>query len=959
MERKLATVLFVDLVESTALVSAADPEVVRRRVTQYFEEVSRCIGTHGGTVEKFAGDAVMAAFGVPVAHEDDAERAVRAAFAVLEAVHGLELEARIGIEAGEVVVEDADSTFATGEAVNLAARLQQAAEPGEVRLGPAARRLAAGAVEVEDAGPLEIRGRPEPVWTWRALGIVEGHRRRSRAPFVGREVELELLGNAFSRALRDRRAHLVTVFGEPGVGKTRLVSEFVEGVERATVLSGRALPYGEGVTYWPLASMIKASAGIKDDDPANEAFEKLRVCCESDAVADLLALALGVLGAAEAERTGDELAWAALQWAEQLADAQPLVLVFEDVHWADERLLDLIEHLARSIRDVPAVIVAVARPELLELRPTWGGGSSRAAGIELGALGESESEELALALLGETELPPAQRALLLEKAEGNPLFLEETARMLAEADGDGAALQRIPDTIQALIAARIDRLEAEEKLLLQRAAVVGRVFWRGAVEHLSPDLDVHRLLDALLEREFIVPEERSSISGDRAFQFKHVLIREVAYGSISKAQRAEDHRRFAEWIAERAAAEFVEIRAYHLDRATTLLAELDGAVPQELARETAAALEEAGRRSLQRESFMAARRMLLRANELEPSLTRRYFAARAAFRMSDFDAATRELSSVRAGAREAGDDALEARALLMLATGVLNRDADVAAARRLADEAVQVLDPLDDRGHYDAHFMLARIGWWTGDLAAVAEHAQVTLSIARRLGRLDLESHSISDLAHVHCSLDEPEEARRLFAEALALATESESLEVRGDVLTRIAQLELEQGQFERATAAVEEARALFEQIGSSAKVGWALATRGEVALAADDLETAERGLRDAIRVLSPLRQRGNLAEAQRQLADVMLARGRIDEAERYAVAASETVGSEDAWSRALTLSVLGLVRAAQGRADEGETLLRASIAIADSTEYRGLQRRVRERYGAFEQARITAPAPS
>src|SRR5581483_7832690 len=282
VERKLATVLFVDLVDSTSLVTSADPEVVRRRVNRYFERASDCIARHGGTVEKFAGDAVMAAFGVPRSHEDDAVRAVRAALAILDSVHELELEARAGIESGEVVVEDADSTFVTGEAVNVAARLQQSAEPGAIKIGPGARRLTLAEVEVEDAGPVEVRGRGE-VWSWRALRVGEG-RRRPQARFVGREVELELLRNLYERAVRDRRAHLATVFGDAGVGKSRLVGEFAAGVERATILTGRALAYGEGIGYWPVVSMIKASAGITDDDPAAEAFEKLRVSCESDAV---------------------------------------------------------------------------------------------------------------------------------------------------------------------------------------------------------------------------------------------------------------------------------------------------------------------------------------------------------------------------------------------------------------------------------------------------------------------------------------------------------------------------------------------------------------------------------------------------------------------------------------------------------------------------------------------------
>ena len=316
VERKVATVLFADLVDSTGLVASADPEVVRQRVNRYFEVVAGRIEAYGGTVEKFAGDAVMAAFGVPIAHEDDAERAVRAALEIVPKVEELQLSVRIGVESGEIVIDESDSTFATGEAVNLAARLQQAAQPGEILLGSAARRLAASAVEVDDAGALEIKGRAEPLWTWRAIRAHDASR-LDAAPFVGREPELALLENSLARAVRDRRGQLLTVFGEPGLGKTRLVTEFTEGLERVTTLWGRTLPYGEGVTYWPLASMIKASAGIRDDDPASEAFEKLRASCESEAVADLLGAALGVLGAAEGgEHQPGQLSWAALRWAE-------------------------------------------------------------------------------------------------------------------------------------------------------------------------------------------------------------------------------------------------------------------------------------------------------------------------------------------------------------------------------------------------------------------------------------------------------------------------------------------------------------------------------------------------------------------------------------------------------------------------------------------------------------------
>ena len=278
VERKLATVLFVDLVGSTEFVAASDPEIVRRRVNSFFEHVSHCITTHGGIVEKFAGDAVMAAFGIPQAHEDDAERAIRAAAGILDSVHGLGLEARIGVEAGEVVADESDSTFATGEAVNVAARLQQMAQPGEILVGPFARRLTIGAVETEEVGPVALKGFGEPLIAWRLVQLLETDGRvvSVAAPFVGREYELELLENTLGRVIRNDRAHLFTIYGEPGVGKSRLAREFIEGVEGASVLVGRSLPYGEGVTYWPLAEMVKVAAGIADDDPVQEAISKLR-----------------------------------------------------------------------------------------------------------------------------------------------------------------------------------------------------------------------------------------------------------------------------------------------------------------------------------------------------------------------------------------------------------------------------------------------------------------------------------------------------------------------------------------------------------------------------------------------------------------------------------------------------------------------------------------------------------
>ncbi len=814
VERKLATVLFVDLVGSTELVSTRDPEVVRRRVTSFFDHVSHCITMHGGIVEKFAGDAVMAAFGIPQAHEDDGERAVRAAEAIMDSVHGLALEARIGIEAGEVVADESESTFATGEAVNIAARLQQAAAPGEILIGPSAYRLIDSIIDHEDRGTLDLRGFGDAMPVRRVVGIRETNGRVSaiKAPFVGREHELELLHTMFARVTRDKRAHLFTIYGEPGVGKSRLTREFMEGAEGATILTGRSLPYGEGITYWPIAEMVKVAAGITDDDPVQEAVEKLRACCGDDAVADLLGLAAGVLEAVETERSQQEIAWAAREWAAELADAQPLILVFEDIHWAEEPLLELLEHLADRVRDAPLLIVCLARPELLDLRPGWGGGRVRATSIELEPLVASESEELVDALLRGRELSADDRQTLLEKTEGNPLYVEETARMLLE---DGASAKRIPDTLQAMIAARIDRLPRKEKMLLQRAAVVGRIFWEGAVVKLAPEVEeLDPVLEDLLARDFVLRENRSSISGEQAYRFKHVLIRDVAYSGLTKGARADLHQHVANWLEERAGDELLEIRAYHLDHAAALLADLDGAPPPELAAEAAAALEEAGKRALAREANAAGRRLLLRSVELEPTLERRYQAARAAWRLTDLPAVSLEMESVRAAAAEAGDPRLEGRALTGLAEVALSRDADVTRAREVAHAALDVLPEEDDAGRYDALALLSQIGWWEGDLTAVERFAQQTYEIARRADRKDLESASAVELAAMYYARLEDEPAGQYLTEAIRLAEESGSFAARGWALRAQGELHVRREEWAEAEEAFEEALHLFQEAG-------------------------------------------------------------------------------------------------------------------------------------------------
>jgi class 3 adenylate cyclase/tetratricopeptide (TPR) repeat protein len=934
VERKLATVLFVDLVGSTALVTGTDPEIARRRVQQYFDKVSHCVMTHGGIVEKFAGDAVMAAFGIPQAHEDDAERAVRAALGILESVRELGLDVRIGIESGEVVVDDEteSSTFATGEAVNIAARLQQAAPVNTIMIGQGAHRLTLGRFEVEDEGPVEIRGRAEPVWAWRVICVAGGRARPGvrQAPLVGREEELELLENTYSRAVRDHRAHLFTIYGDPGVGKSRLANEFVGGLEGATVLFGRALPYGEGVTYSALSDMVKTAAGIADDDPLDDALEKLRDCCPDEAVADLLALASGVLEAVKGERNQQEIAWAAREWAEKLAEPQPLVLVFEDIHWAEDALLELIEHMSTWVKNVPILLLCLARPELLDLRPGWSGGRVRATAIELEPLGRTDSEALVEALL-DGELGSGARQAVLDKSEGNPLFVEETVRMLSEANGGG--IERIPDTLQALIAARIDHLPPGEKELLQGAAVMGRIFWKGALAELVLEgTDIDPLLEDLHLREIVLPETRSSISGQDAFKFKHVMIREVAYGGLSKAARAGYHQRFAEWLRKHAGEELLEVRAYHLDHATALLAELDGSPPKKLATEAAAALEEAGRRALAREANAPARKLLIRAVELEPTLERRFQAARAAWRMSEFPVVSPEMQEVLRLAREAGDKDLEARALVALAEVSIFREGDVSRGEELAREALEVAER--DESKVFALEVLNTVAWWRGRLTEGEGYAQEQLEIARRLGRADLESEALLSLAGIYTSRQEDARAEPLIERAKALAEESGSLTARAHAYMQSGELYGWRRRDDEALEEYERARELFAEVGAATYLAKAMLRIASIVRRAGDLEEAEKLAREGIRILKPLEDRGTLCEVQRFLAEVLLEQGKLDEAELYALKAVETVGPQDVSSQASTKTSLALVRASQGRDEEAEALLHEAIEILERSEY-------------------------
>jgi class 3 adenylate cyclase/tetratricopeptide (TPR) repeat protein len=613
-ERKVVSVLFVDLVGFTDRSDRADPEDVRATLRPYHARVKREIERFEGTVEKFVGDAVMAVFGAPVAREDDAERAVRAALGIIEAipelneaVPGLELAVRAAVDTGEAVVSltarpEAGEGIATGDVVNTAARLQQAAPIGGVVVGEVTYRATRDVVHYEELEPVSVKGKAEPIPIWRATGV------RSRfgadleqptgAPFVGRVDELGLLEKTYARTVHEPGIQLVTVTGEPGIGKTRLLAEFREFLnERAEPVwwqQGRCLPYGEGITFWALGEIVKARAGILESDSPEQASEKLSVAV--GAVVDdgserewfkarLAPLVGAQLGEAPgtAERAESFTAWR--RFLESLAAQRPLVLVFEDLHWADEALLEFVEHLVDLSTGVPVLLVCAARPELYERHPGWGGGKRNSTTLSLSPLTGDETARLISALLSQAVLPAETQAVLLERSGGNPLYAEEFVRMLTDR---GVLTRRgrvveialeaaipVPETVQALIAARLDTLPADRKALLHDAAVVGKVFWTGALAWMgrNPERAVEERLHELVRKELVRPARVSSVKDQPEYSFWHLLVRDVAYGQIPRAVRAAKHQAAAQWmerIAEDRVMDHAEILAHHYGQALDL-----------------------------------------------------------------------------------------------------------------------------------------------------------------------------------------------------------------------------------------------------------------------------------------------------------------------------------------------------------------------------------------------------
>jgi len=773
-ERKVVTCLFCDLVGFTARAEAMDPEDVRRVLQPYHASVRSELERFGGTVEKFIGDAVMAVFGAPVAHEDDPERAVRAALEIRDtlAEQG-ELEVRIGITTGEALVAldarpDAGEGMAAGDVVNTAARLQAAAPTNGILVDETTWRATERAIEYEERRPVEAKGKAEPIAAREALKArarvsVE---RVGGAPLVGRAQELTLLRETLARVVREREPQLVTLVGVPGIGKSRLVYELFGTIESGAFglvywRYGRSLPYGEGVSFWALGEIVKAQAGVLESDSSEQAAEKLRQAVArflgDDADAPWIERQLRPLAGLERDepRTGgprDESFAAWRRFVEAIADERPLVLVFEDLHWADDALLDFVDYLADWASGVPLLVLGTARPELLTRRPGWGGGKVNSSTILLPPLTEEETGGI-LGFLLHPSLPdegiPAQ---LLEHAGGNPLYAEEFARMLVDRPADVV----LPETVQGIIAARLDTLPPEEKALLQDAAVLGRTFWLGALE--GERWTLEERLHSLTRSEFVTRERRSAVAGESEYSFRHALVREVAYEQIPRALRAEKHLRAADWTSSLGRPEdHAELVAHHYLSALELVAATGGDTAG-FSGPARRALRDAGDRALALHAYPAAARFYDAAVELLPA--------------DDSERPELLLDLGRALAPDGNErayDVLDEAREALVAAGALDRAADASA-------------------------LLAELWWFRGVRERAREHVHEARALVEGADATLSKAWVLARLARHLTLAGDHDEAVLVANEALALAEALDLGDTRTHVLSTLGTARVQSG---------------------------------------------------------------------------------------------------------------------------------------------------------------------
>jgi predicted ATPase/class 3 adenylate cyclase len=970
--RRTVTVVFADLVDSTAMGEGLDPEAHRRVQSRFFDELRAVLQRHGGTVEKYIGDAVMAVFGTPTAHEDDALRAVRAATELRQALVSLneelrrswnvDLSVRTGINTGEVAAGDATTgqRLVTGDAVNLASRLESAASAGEILIGHETYRLVRNAVLVEPVDELDVKGKARPVRAWRVLAVLTGApsvARRLDSPLVGREPELGLLRQAFDRAAIDHVCHFVTIFGPAGAGKSRLAGELLDNVaDRATVLVGRCLPYGEGITFWPVVEVVKRAAGVGPALSPSESRQRIASVVGDDPEASLIAERLAVLlGLGSGTIGTNEIFWAVRKLLEVLARERPVVVVFDDVHWGEQTFLDLVEHLADWTRDAPILLVSLARPELLEERPVWAGGKLNSTSLLLEPLDDDACEKLIENLLDDAEVDDDVKRRIAQAAEGNPLYVEEMLAMLVDEEAlrldEGRWVARgdlstvaIPPTIQALLDARIDGLGRSERVVLERAAVAGRVFSRGAVRVLSPPEErstVEERLTNLMHKQLIRPH-RTEFSGEHTYRFRHMLIRDAVYQHMSKATRAQLHERFARWL-ERAGkpptAEQEEILGYHLEQAFRYQQELgpsDGAV----AARAGGLLAKAGRRAVGRGDLPAAVSLLTRGASLLPDSNdeRREILpmlGSALMRTGDFARAERVLTEALEGAQAAGDSRLELRTVIEreFFRAFTKPEGAVEEIIAVVDEVIPLLENLDD------DLGLAKAWWLKSEehvnacrWAARARDLERALEHARKAGDLNEQASLSFFLAQALYYGPTPVEDAIARCEEL-LAARTDDRMMNASIKGCIAGLRAMEGDFDEARRLQAGARAVYEELGERFRIALRSLVAAEIeTLAGNDAEAAAI-LRWGFDELSEMGITSVMSTMAAFLADALADQGLSDEALQVASVSEESATEVDVVSQVMW-------RVARTKASGDASFARQAVELAMPTDYPDLKAR-------------------
>jgi class 3 adenylate cyclase len=921
--RKTVTVLFCDLVGSTAMGDGADPEVLRGQMTRYHAQLKAVLERHGGTVEKFIGDAAMAVFGLPSAHEDDALRAVRAAVESRSSVSKLGCDVRIGINTGEIVAGEG-ATLVTGDAVNVAARLEQAAGSGEILIGELTQRLVRDAIRSEPLEALTLKGKSAPVAAFRVLEVHAGapaFTRRLEVPFVGREQELAHLRGALERAINERAPQLATIVGPPGIGKSRLVAELI-AVSDAQVLTGHCLSYGQGITYWPLQEIASQVADIR---------AALGEIDEAELAAARIAAALG-----ESTASSDEIAWGFRKLFETLAQAEPLIVLIDDIHWAEETLLDLLDYLADFSRDARLLVLCTARPELLETRPGWATQRPNATLLTIEPLPQSDIETL-VAELGNISADDRKR--IIDAAEGNPLFVEQLMAMHAEF-GRGEGRLEIPPTIQALLAARIDRLDTDERTVIERASVEGRLFHRGSVRHLVPEParpEVGRRLSTLVRRQFIRPD-RTELPGDDAFRFDHILIRDAAYDSLPKKLRAELHELYADWLEERLGDDAPpEILGYHLEQAHSYRVEL-GDADAALAERAAARLASAARVAAARQDRHAQINLLERASQLstDVQLQARLQAdlGNALGRAGHTDRAIECLQEAERLGREAGDGNVEWVARLN--RRALESDRDPAGAPDLLmreGEAAIAARP-------EQHEVLAR-AWriiglahnWRGHTADAHDAYRVAWEHAHLTGDAGLEMEIIYPSGGPIAFGPIPvEEGLRWVSDVVARALNRPAAEFWSRHM--FAHLHARLGDFDAARAAMLSWRMQLHELGEESLYVATAGCAWDICSLAGDWAGGEQALRESYEILESSGDVASQAYIAALLADALLRQGKLDEADRYSAAGQELSVSDDVMNSAAWRRVRARVLAQRGNVEAALSLAHEATELMSDTDF-------------------------